>query len=314
MHKVLLICIILLSLTTCSKDFEPSILKLDNVKGKDNQYSVPAECSEYLSNANGKVINVAVLNFANKTAYSDSKISSELGNNIRRAFVALGGYNVIDTESVVRKGKITDRDDEALAAALGADYLVNGSIDNFRALLAANSCDESGKCTYRVTIDVTLKVTKVKTSEQVYKKTSHTYFNAAYTDREVLTDEKMIGLVSSALNRYFRNLITDELLSAVPVRAYVVQLRGGKKAALINATRDSGIREGMLFRPYSVSVETEYVTGKSYCHLTPMPFTLKASKYINDTGTWLEVGSASGKVLKQLNVGTIVQRIVSDKK
>ncbi|GAB7141059.1 hypothetical protein RsTz2092_10200 [Deferribacterales bacterium RsTz2092] len=234
--------------------------------------SIPVECREYYAQADGQKLNI----------YIDSFSTKQVRDVVVDAFNSLGTFNILP-QSTSRMSSTNNRLN--LAKALGADYVVSGSQQG------------AGKITITI-IDATSGQPLVENREIVVQVKTKGLFIASVVDEQ---QTKMA--LDSALKR--------ELQLLIPVRSYIIQLRGGGGAALINTGSESGIAAGMLFRPLDISIEADVISGKKFCHLTPLPFTMSVSDYVNKTGAWLKTGTGNDKLLKTLKIGTIVERMPS---
>lgn len=211
------------------------------------------------------------------------KIGGVAAQVAEEVLVNLGGVKVYSRDSLNKifeeqklqaSGMIDENTMVKLGKLAGLTHIVTGSVNNVKmeygistggalgtALLSAYTKQKQDATPrWRVDIDTTIKVISVETGKVEFSK-SFTAVETADGNKAEKRPEFFLGLAQSALKEAIMRS-QYELVKFFPLRAYIQQLRGGKKAALLNVGYSQGVKQGDKFYAYSFEMIEDPVTNE----------------------------------------------------
>lgn len=211
------------------------------------------------------------------------KIGGVAAQVSEEVLVSLGGVKVysrdslnkiFDEQKLQASGMVDENTMVKLGKLAGLTHIVTGSVNNVKmeygistggavgtALLSAyTGKNQQATPRWRVDIDTTIKVISVETGKVEFSK-SFTAVETADGNKAEKRPEFFLGLAQAALKEAIMRS-QYELVKMFPLRAYIQQLRGGKKAALINVGHSQGVKQGDKFYAYNFEVIEDPVTNE----------------------------------------------------
>lgn len=255
------------------------------------------------------------------------KIGGVAAQVSEEVLISLGGVKVYSRDSLSKifdeqklqaSGMIDENTMIKLGKLAGLTHIVTGSVNNVKMEYGVGTGAAVGKALlqaytgqqqqttprWRVDIDTTIKVISVETGKVEFSK-SFTAVETAEGSKAEKRPEFFLGLSQAALKEAIMRS-QYELVKLFPLRAYIQQLRGGKKAALLNVGHSQGIKQGDKFYAYTFELIEDPVTNEK-----------KLSKYkvaelivtdqVTESSAW---AVSDEKTKKNLRLGMLVEKAV----
>lgn len=246
------------------------------------------------------------------------KIGNMAANACEEVLLNLGGVKVysrtalskiFDEQKLQASGMVNENTIVKLGQLAGLTHIVTGSINNVKieygvgtgaALTSLTMQLATGKGIdntprWRVDVDATIKVINVETGKVEFSK-SFTAAETAPGGKAENKPEFFLGIAQTALKESMRRSV-DELGKLFPLRAYIQQLKGGKKAALINVGHAQGVKPGDEFNVYNFETIEDPVTNEK--KLSKYVVTkLTVSNQITENSAWCVTDEKTRSFLK----------------
>lgn len=246
------------------------------------------------------------------------KIGNLAANICEEVLTNLGGVKVysrtglakvFEEQKLQASGMVDENTMVKLGQLVGLTHIVTGSINNVKfeygvsagaTLTSLTMQLATGKETqttprWRVDVDATIKVINVETGKVEFSK-SFKAAEAAPGGKAEKKPEFFLGLAQAALKEAMTRSI-DELGRLFPLRAYIQQLRGGKKAALLNVGYAQGVRPGDIFYVYNFETIEDPVTGEKKLSKYFVA-KLTVSNQVTENSAWCVTDEKSRSLLK----------------
>jgi|SaaInl8_200m_RNA_FD_contig_21_340621_length_1391_multi_9_in_0_out_0_1 curli biogenesis system outer membrane secretion channel CsgG len=268
----------------------------------------------------------------------ESKISDSVTSAVESQIVELGGariYSRSDLGKIMQEqkfqqsGLVNEDHLVELGKLAGVQYLVTGSINNFKQKFVAtqemSQMGDTGNDTLNtlntignlaalannlvlsgmtVETEINIKVLNVETGEVIFAKDVTGATSIGNVENP--TFDQLVGGLKTASKEALKEV--DELLSKhFKVRGYIMKIKSKEKAriALLNVGEKVSIKPGQNFWVYDFEETEDPLTGKKSCDMTKLPITVSSSDQITETTTWAK---ADEKFANMLMVGQLVER------
>lgn len=234
------------------------------------------------------------------------KIGNMAANACEEVLLSLGGVKVysrtslskiMDEQKLQASGMINENTMVQLGKMAGLTHIITGSINNVKMeygvstgatltnltmqLTTGKGVDTKPR--WRVDVDATIKVINVETGKVEFSKS----FTAAETAEGSKAENRpdfFLGIAQAGLKEAMKRSV-DELGKLFPLRAYIQQLKGGKKAALLNVGHAQGVKPGDEFFVYNFETIEDPVTNEK--KLSKYAVTkLTVSNQVTENSAW----------------------------
>ncbi len=255
------------------------------------------------------------------------KIGGVAAQVSEEVLISLGGVKVYSRDSLSKifdeqklqaSGMIDENTMVKLGQLAGLTHIVTGSVNNVKmeygistggslgtALLSAyTGKQQQATPRWRVDIDTTIKVISVETGKVEFSK-SFTAVETADGNKAETRPEFFLGLAQAALKEAIMRS-QYELVKMFPLRAYIQQLRGGKKAALLNVGHSQGVKQGDKFYAYTFETIEDPVTGEKKLSKYKVA-ELTVTNQVTENSAW---AVSEEKTMKNLKLGMLVEKAI----
>lgn len=246
------------------------------------------------------------------------KIGNMAANACEEILTNLGGVKVysrtglskiFDEQKLQSSGMVDENTMVKLGQLAGLTHIITGSINNVKmeygvstgaALTSLTMQLATGKGTnntprWRVDVDATIKIINVETGKVEFSK-SFTAAETAPGGKAENRPDFFLGIAQAGLKEAMKRS-QDELGKIFPLRAYIQQLKGGKKAALLNVGHAQGIKPGDEFNVYNFETIEDPVTGEK--KLSKFIVTkLTVSNQVTENSAWCVTDEKTKGALK----------------
>lgn len=218
------------------------------------------------------------------------KIGNMAANACEEVLLNLGGVKVysrtalakiFDEQKLQSSGMVDENTMVQLGKLAGLTHIITGSINNVKmeygvstgaaltslTMQLATGKGIDNKPRWRVDVDATIKIINVETGKVEFSK-SFTAAETAPGGKAENRPDFFLGIAQAGLKEAMKRS-QDELGKMFPLRAYIQQLKGGKKAALLNVGHAQGVKPGEEFNVYNFETIEDPVTNEK-----------KLSKYV----------------------------------
>lgn len=221
--------------------------------------------------------------------------------------------NVADPNTVVEFGKVA-----------GVEYIITGTVDNINAKYRAPNRSRTSD-TGNVWVNLALVAAKAAANTQSgwIVTTEMTVQILDVATGKIILSQRVKGreiggsqpgfnpeLVVTAAKKAMGESIADVKPKASDIfdlKAYVNQLRGGKKAAMIGLGTESGLQAGQKIEAYEFIEIEDFMSKQKSCTKSKIPVELTVSNQIDQTTAWVEVKGDESSIAR-LKVGTLIRR------
>ncbi len=221
--------------------------------------------------------------------------------------------NVADPNTLVKLGKIA-----------GVEYIITGTVDNINAkyippdnsklkktgnawldvALAATKAAANSQSGWVVTTELTVQIIDVSTGRIILSK--------KVKGREVagkqpgFNPELVVTAAKKAIGESIDDIkpATSDMFDA---KAYINQLRGGKKVALIGMGKNKKLEPGQEIEAYEFLEIQDFMSKEKSCTKSKIPVKMIVSNQVDDRTAWVTIEGDPSAVAR-IKVGTLVRR------
>jgi PBP1b-binding outer membrane lipoprotein LpoB len=221
--------------------------------------------------------------------------------------------NVADPNTLVKLGKIA-----------GVEYIITGSVDNINAkyippdnsktqktgnawldiALMAGKAAANSQAGWVVTTELTVQIIDVATGRIIFSKKTE--------GREIAS--KLPGFNPELIVTAAKKAIGESIDDIKPttsdifdVKAYINQLRGGKKVAMIGMGKNKKLEPGQEIEAYEFLEIQDFMSKEKSCTKAKIPVKMIVSNQIDERTAWVTIEGEPSAVAR-VKVGTLVRR------